>query len=155
MDKTESLNAVERLLQLVPEDKRIEFEAIVADVTARELVIQIRQYFYKTQIVTKAIDEALFEVYGYRLKQLQVRSRKSELMEPKQMAISVLCAYTQISYKIIGELFDLNHTTVWHAKEKIANKKAKKDSRTAIMFDRMKASFLAHRKSLEESINSK
>lgn len=155
MGNTETLNTIEKLIQLVPEDKRLEFESIVADVTARQLAVEIRQYFWKTDIVEQAIDKALFEVYGFTLKQLQVRSRKSEFMGPRQVAIATLCAYTKISYESIGSLFNLNYATVIHAKKRVANKMSKMDSRTGIMFDRMKASFLAHRKSIEESINSK
>lgn len=53
------------------------------------------------------------------LEDIQGKSRKRELVIPRQVIMYFLTEYTDLTYKIIGNIFNRDHTTVIHSKDTI------------------------------------
>ncbi|MBI2627045.1 MAG: chromosomal replication initiator protein DnaA [Parcubacteria group bacterium] len=71
---------------------------------------------------TQAVLKSVAEFYGISLTDLVKRSRKKEIVKPRQIAMYLLREETHASYPEIGEkLGGRDHSTVMHAYEKIRN----------------------------------
>jgi chromosomal replication initiation ATPase DnaA len=70
-------------------------------------------------IQKEAIIEAVCAVYETTFETLNKRSRKREIIEPRQMLMYFLCNYTKLTLKVIGKLFKgkYDHSTVIHNRE--------------------------------------
>ena len=77
-------------------------------------------YSTDTERVT-IIRNCLPMVYGVTYDQINVRSRKRELCEPRQHYMAMLRKYTKLGYKNIAKEFKLDHSTAIHAIHTILN----------------------------------
>jgi chromosomal replication initiator protein len=57
--------------------------------------------------------------FNSSLEVLQRKSRKREFVYPRQVIMSFLTEYTDLTYLIIGNMFSRDHTTVIHSKDTI------------------------------------
>lgn len=66
------------------------------------------------------IISAVCNSYDIIFDKLKKRCRKREIREPRQVIMYLLCMYTSMSLKSIGDLFGgYDHTTVIHSRELI------------------------------------
>jgi len=74
-----------------------------------------------TRPVTDAqIISATAEIYGIAVEELSGRSRRREVVEPRQVSMYLLRDMLDLSYPSIGEKLGRDHTTAIHSYEKIA-----------------------------------
>lgn len=62
---------------------------------------------------------AVAEIYGVSMEDLTSRSRRKEVVEPRQVAMFLLRDMLDLSYPTIGEKLGRDHTTAIHSYEKI------------------------------------
>lgn len=105
-----ALNAVEAASSQGKRDlKLIEVERILLPLTRRPITLSLKQ-----------VIKTVAEFYELTEAQLVDKSRKKEIVKPRQIAMYLLRAELKISFPSIGERFSSrDHTTVMHACEKI------------------------------------
>lgn len=59
------------------------------------------------------------EYFNIKLATIQGKSQKREFVFPRQAIMYFLTEYTDLTYKIIGNIFNRDHTTVIHSKDTI------------------------------------
>jgi chromosomal replication initiator protein len=89
----------------------IELAAEIIEKTMRSLVKPVTD----TQIIN-----AVSEVYGIATEEITGRSRRKEVVEPRQVAMFLLRDILDMSYPTIGEKLGRDHTTAIHSYEKIS-----------------------------------
>lgn len=67
------------------------------------------------------ITSAVCQSYGVAYDQINVKSRKRELVEPRQVIMTLLNTVARYSLANAGFLFGKDHATVLHAKKTISN----------------------------------
>jgi len=74
----------------------------------------------RTKTTEDVILNAVCNFYDIVFDVLTKKSRKMKIVEPRHVAMYLLCHYTSMSLKQIGELLGgFDHTTVIHAKNQI------------------------------------
>lgn len=66
--------------------------------------------------------------YNLSVKEIKMRTRRSEITKPRQVAIYLLRDLVGLSFPSIGRIFDLDHTTVMYASEKISDELVKEET---------------------------
>ena len=94
--------------------------------TAQEIIEKSTQSFLG-RITDDQILKAVADFYHTEVPNLIVRSRKKEMVEPRQVAMYLLRDILRMSYPYIGEKLGRDHTTVIHSFEKI-NQEINKNS---------------------------
>lgn len=97
------------------EAKKIE----ITEKTANEIIEKSIQNFSK-RVSDSQIIKAVTEFFNVPISELIGRSRKKELVEPRQIAMYLLRDILNMSYPYIGEKVGRDHTTAIHAVEKIS-----------------------------------
>jgi chromosomal replication initiator protein len=101
--------------------------------TVKEILQSINTITPKSSITTKKIVEVVAEFYNISLADITGKSRKKELVVPRQIAMYIMRDELKASYPNIGqELGGRDHTTAMHACDKInkefdVNEKIKQD----------------------------
>lgn len=93
---------------------------------AQEIIDKSTQSFLG-RISDDQILKAVAEFYNVEIEDLIGRSRKKEMVEPRQVAMYLLRDILRMSYPYIGEKLGRDHTTVIHSFEKI-NQEISKNS---------------------------
>ena len=75
---------------------------------------------YDRRITVDEVKRCVSRRYGLRPGDLESRSRRSEIVRPRQLAMYAARLLTRKSFPDIGRHFDRDHTTVLHGVEKIA-----------------------------------
>ncbi len=91
-----------------------------------EIIEKTTQNFFG-RITDDQILKAVADFYAIQLPDLVSRSRKKEMVEPRQVAMYLLREILRMSYPYIGEKLKRDHTTVIHSFEKI-NQEINKNS---------------------------
>ncbi len=94
--------------------------------TAQEIIEKSTQSFLG-RITDDQILKAVADFYHTEVPNLIGRSRKKEMVEPRQVAMYLLRDILRMSYPYIGEKLGRDHTTVIHSFEKI-NQEINKNS---------------------------
>ena len=69
------------------------------------------------------IDKVVARHYGLNVEDLSVKTRKREIVEPRQIAMYMNELYTKESLKDIGRRYGKDHATVLHASKTVINLK--------------------------------
>src|SRR5690242_11908025 len=76
----------------------------------------------RTHTTQDVIVDAVCNSYNIVFDVLLKRTRKRQIVEARQVIMYLLCLYTTVSLKKIGELFGgYDHTTVIHSRKQISN----------------------------------
>lgn len=94
--------------------------------TAQEIIEKSTQNFTR-RISDDQVLKAVMEFYNIQMDDLTGRSRKKEMVEPRQVCMYLLRDVLRMSYPYIGEKLGRDHTTVIHSFEKI-NQEINKNS---------------------------
>ena len=92
---------------------------ITLDMTQDVLKDMLRSIDRKTTI--DEIQKKVAEYFNISVKELQSSRRARTVARPRQVAMYLAKQLTSRSFPEIGRKFDRDHTTVIHAREKIAN----------------------------------
>jgi len=98
----------------------------IARKTAEEIIDKSTQNF-SNRVSDDQILKAVAGFYNVQIEDLMGRSRKKEMVEPRQVAMYLLRDILRMSYPYIGEKLGRDHTTVIHSFEKI-NQEINKNS---------------------------
>ena len=98
----------------------------VTERVAREIIEKSTQNFAR-RVSDDQVLKAVVGFYNVQLEDLVGRSRKKEMVEPRQVAMYLLRDILRMSYPYIGEKLGRDHTTVIHSFEKI-NQEINKNS---------------------------
>lgn len=99
---------------------------LVSEKIAAEIIEKSTQNFSK-RISDEHILKTVASFYNVQLADLVGRSRKKEMVEPRQVSMYLLRDILRMSYPYIGEKLGRDHTTVIHSFEKI-NQEINKNS---------------------------
>ncbi len=100
-----------------------EFNNIIPSIeAAKKILLETFTEYQQSSITTKQIIEAIGRFYNIELKDLLGKSRKKDLVKPRQIAMYLLRDEINLSFPTIGqELGGRDHTTAIHACNKITS----------------------------------
>jgi chromosomal replication initiator protein len=99
----------------------------ISERMADEIIEKSVQSFSK-RVTDTQILKAVAEFFNVPLSDLAGRSRRKEVVEPRQVAMYLLRDIMEMSYPYIGEKMGRDHTTAIHAYEKISQEINKNSS---------------------------
>lgn len=74
-----------------------------------------------TDVMTEKIIIATSKYFGVSVEDMKSSKREEGIVYARQISIYIIKQMTELSYKAIGEIFGLNHSTVIHSFNKIKN----------------------------------
>lgn len=97
------------------------------DKKSAEDIIEKSTRSFSRRVSDEQIIKSVAEYYGIQIDDLTGRSRKKEMVEPRQVVMYLLRDILGVSYPYIGEKLGRDHTTVIHSFEKV-NQEINKNS---------------------------
>jgi chromosomal replication initiator protein len=101
-------------------------QAQITEALVNEVVEKTIQNFSK-RVSDAQVMKAVAEFFNLSIEELTSRTRRKEIVEPRQIAMYLLRDILEMSYPFIGEKMGRDHTTAIHAYEKI-NQEINKNS---------------------------
>jgi chromosomal replication initiator protein len=124
--------AIDRIAERVPANVRSlegalirvsAFASLRREPVTAELVDELLDSIHpqsEPRVTVVGIQNAVAEHFGLTVEQLRSPSRESRLAAPRQMAMYLSCELTRDSLPTIAAAFERNHSTVIHARDKLA-----------------------------------
>jgi chromosomal replication initiator protein len=89
---------------------------------AKKILVETFTNYQQSSLTTKQVIEAIGRFYNIEVKDLLGKSRKKDLVKPRQIAMFLLREEIKLSFPTIGqELGGRDHTTAIHACNKVTN----------------------------------
>lgn len=143
-DKQELTDAIAKLFEALPREVFQELELVLSDYHDYTIGHEIKKYLRNLNMIEKAMDKALMEVFDHGLDHFKVKTKKKEIALPRQIGMCILQKFTNCRVKEAGEMFGRDHATALHAKKTIAKRMSKGNMRIIDDYEALKNAFKKH-----------